>query len=586
LAAAASGALGAGLATYLKPVADALMPNGPTGVICTSLPEETGTGVYGGHKSCAMSPQDFDRSVQYNKSWSAEAILSSKWDGKFNFLLGGIYSKLTMSENSYYVNSFGLDYFAGVGGAFTALGSALPPAYLATPFYRNNSDYLKVSSYGIFGEAYYKFDDRIKLTLGLRYNHDQKDIIARTTVFNWLVPNGSTNAYTSPYFGSYDADANLPGNQPFQVRNAKFNELTGRAVLDFQITPDNLIYLSYSRGYKSGGINPPLSPIFAVPETFSPEFVNAFEIGSKNQFGKLTLNLTGFYYKYKDLQLSRIVARTSVNDNVSANIWGLEAEAILRPTPGLSVNISASYLNTKVSEDKYLANPRDFGGGPFRCGHHQGHHQRGELRRRGQHRREYRRGQCLRQHGQHPYQRGQHSRRCSGCRLAANDLVRRGQRHCSTGAYSICAALQAVAATNGAAFDPKGITVYTSGIPVNIKGNKLPGAPDYKVAAGVQYEIPGGRLSITPRFDIVLTGTSTGNIFNGAVNRIPSYTQINAQVQIDGPDRRWFIRGFVQNLGNSNPITGLYVTDQSSGNFTNIFTLEPRRYGVAAGFRF
>ena len=156
----------------------------------------------------------------------------------------------------------------------------------------------------------------------------------------------------------------------------------------------------------------------------------------------------------------------------------------------------------------------------------------------------------------------------------------------STGAYSICAALQAVAATNGAAFDPKGISVYTSGIPVNIKGNKLPGAPDYKVAAGVQYEIPAGRLSITPRFDIVLTGTSTGNIFNGAVNRIPSYTQINAQVQIDGPDRRWFIRGFVQNLGNSNPITGLYVTDQSSGNFTNIFTLEPRRYGVAAGFRF
>lgn len=586
LAAAASGALGAGLATYLKPVADALMPNGPTGVICTSLPEETGTGVYGGHKSCAMSPQDFDRSVQYNKSWSAEAILSSKWDGKFNFLLGGIYSKLTMSENSYYVNSFGLDYFAGVGGAFTALGSGQPPAYLATPFYRNNSDYLKVSSYGIFGEAYYKFDDRIKLTLGLRYNHDQKDIIARTTVFNWLVPNGSANAYTSPYFGSYDADANLPGNQPFQVRNAKFNELTGRAVLDFQITPDNLIYLSYSRGYKSGGINPPLSPIFAVPETFSPEFVNAFEIGSKNQFGKLTLNLTGFYYKYKDLQLSRIVARTSVNDNVSANIWGLEAEAILRPTPGLSVNISASYLNTKVSEDKYLANPRDFGGGrsdaviikditnAANCA--VGANTAGNVA------------------GVNAFvntvntliNAGSIPGVAAGAGLRPTTSFGAGSGIASTGAYSICAALQAVAATNGAAFDPKGISVYTSGIPVNIKGNKLPGAPDYKVAAGVQYEIPAGRLSITPRFDIVLTGTSTGNIFNGAVNRIPSYTQINAQVQIDGPDRRWFIRGFVQNLGNSNPITGLYVTDQSSGNLTNIFTLEPRRYGVAAGFRF
>ena len=42
----------------------------------------------------------------------------------------------------------------------------------------------------------------------------------------------------------------------------------------------------------------------------------------------------------------------------------------------------------------------------------------------------------------------------------------------------------------------------------------------------------------------------------------------------------------VQNLFDKDSITGLYVTDQSSGNFTNIFTLEPRRYGVAAGFRF
>jgi iron complex outermembrane recepter protein len=42
----------------------------------------------------------------------------------------------------------------------------------------------------------------------------------------------------------------------------------------------------------------------------------------------------------------------------------------------------------------------------------------------------------------------------------------------------------------------------------------------------------------------------------------------------------------VQNLTNNSAVTGLYVTDQSSGLFTNIFTLEPRRYGVAAGFRF
>ena len=46
------------------------------------------------------------------------------------------------------------------------------------------------------------------------------------------------------------------------------------------------------------------------------------------------------------------------------------------------------------------------------------------------------------------------------------------------------------------------------------------------------------------------------------------------------------IRGYIQNITNSNAITGLYVTDQSSGLYSNIFTLDPRRYGIAAGVRF
>ncbi len=89
-----------------------------------------------------------------------------------------------------------------------------------------------------------------------------------------------------------------------------------------------------------------------------------------------------------------------------------------------------------------------------------------------------------------------------------------------------------------------------------------------------------------PRVDLTFTGESYGSIFNGSINRVPSYEQVNAQVQLNGPDDRWFIRAYVQNLFDNNAMTGQYVTDQSSGLFTNIFTLEPRRYGVAAGFRF
>jgi len=588
LAAAGAGLLGPGLKTYLGPIASALIPQGPNGPLCTSNAEETGTGVFGGHSTCASTPLDFDRSVQRQNAWTAEAVLTSKFDGPINFLLGGIYGQYKVTENSYYVNSFGLDYFAGVVGAFSALGAGLPPAYLATPTYRNNTPEYKLTTYGIFGEGYWKFNDRIKLTLGVRYNNDKKYVRARTTLFNFLTPVGSTNAYASPFLAaSYDADAGIPGNQPFQVRNVRFGEVTGRAVLDFQITPDNLVYASYSRGYKSGGINPPLSPIFAVPESFNPEFVNAFEIGTKNTFanGALQLNLTGFYYQYKDLQLSRIVARTSVNDNVSANIYGVEAEAIIRPTRQLTINTNFSYLNTKVSEDKLLSNPRDFGNGrkdaviikditnTANCavGSNSGNVAGVNAF--------VNTANTLINNGAIPGVQ-------AGAGLKPTTQFPAGGGIASTGAYSICAVLSALAPTLGNAPGIGGVTVYSSGIPANIRGNKLPGAPNIKFSAGVQYAAPIGNLTLTPRFDLNFTGKSEGTIFNGVVDKVPSFTQLNAQLQLDGPDKKWFIRGFIQNITNDNSVTGLYVTDQSSGNFTNVFTLEPRRYGIAAGFKF
>jgi outer membrane receptor protein involved in Fe transport len=592
LAAAKAGALGAGLQAYLTPVANALIPDGPAGKLCTSLGESSGTGVFGGNGLCAGTPLDFDRSVQEQNAWTAEAILSTKFDGPFNFLIGGIYGQFKITDNSYYVSSFGLDYFSGVVGAFSALGAGAPPSYLATPAYRNNGAAngvggYKLTTWGIFGEAYYKFSDKVKLTLGLRNNNDKKNITARTTLFSFLTPHGSTNAYASPFIGGYDADPGIAGNQLFQTRTSKFNELTGRAVLDFQITPNNLIYASYSRGYKSGGINPPLSPIFSVPETFNPEFVDSFEIGSKNTFGNgaLQLNLTGFYYKYKDLQLSRIVARTSVNDNVNANIYGVEAEAVIRPIRPLTINMNFSYLHTEVSQDKFLANPRDFGAGrkdaviikditnAANCavGSNSGNVAGVNAF--------VNTANALINAGQIPGVVG-------GAGLKGTSKFPANGGIASTGAYSICAVLDALAPTVGNAPGIGGVTVYSSGIPVNIRGNKLPGAPNVKFSAGVQYAIPVSNLTVTPRFDLTHTGGSTGTIFNGAPDRIPAFTQLNAQLQLDGPENKWYVRGFIQNITDSNSVTGLYVTDQSSGNFTNVFTLEPRRYGVAAGFKF
>ncbi|HMO75014.1 MAG TPA: TonB-dependent receptor [Sphingopyxis sp.] len=579
LAAAAAGGIPGLPASYFAPIANALIPNGPGGVLCTSLSEETGLGSFGGFSTCTATPQDFDRSNQKSSSWSGELIIGSDFDGPFNFLLGGIYGKSHLTENSYYVNSFGIDYLTGILGTFTALGTAppagpLPPSFLGTPFFRNNTDDLRVKSYGLFGEGYFEFSDSIKLTAGLRYTNDKKQVVARSTLASFLVPFGTTgSAFNSPFAGTFDADAGIPGAQPFQIRRVGFDEVTGRAVIDWKVTPDNLIYASYSRGYKSGGINPPLQPVFAVPEAFVPEIVNAFEIGSKNRFGALQLNVTGFYYQYKDLQLSRIVARTSVNDNVDANIWGLEAEAVITPTRDFVINLGASYLNTEVSSDKFLGNPRDPSGGrsdtviikditngsncavvPTTAGNAAGTV-----------------GYVTAINGSLGLQGPAGFGTASGIN--------------SPGAFSICDVLAGNAATVGALFG--GVTVENAGVPVNIRGNKLPQAPNVKFSAGVQYTHNfSNDMSLTPRLDISYTGDSYGNIFNGRINKINGYAQANAQIQLNGVDKKWFVRAFVQNIFDSQPVTGLYVTDQSSGLFTNVFTLDPRRYGLAAGFKF
>ena len=575
LAGLAAGAGGAALVPLLKPIYDALTPTGPAGNLCTSLAEFTGTGSYGGHKLCSATPQDFDRSNQVNQDWSVEGIITSDFDGKFNFLLGGIYVDAKSSENSYFVNSFGIDYVSGILGTFSAAGAGLPPSYLATPFFRNNTDNFTVKSYGIFGETYYEFSDAVKLTLGLRYNNDKKTTKARSTLVSFLAPFATKEAFASPYFASFDADPGRAGNQAFAQRNVGYNKMTGRAVLDWKLSDDHLLYASYSRGYKSGGINPPLQPIFVVPDSFSPETVDSFEVGSKNVFanGKFTINATAFYYKYKGLQLSRIVARTSVNDNIDADIYGVELESIIRPTRELAINFGASYLHTKAGDSgERLFDPRDPSAGRSdaviikditngaNC-------------------------VAVSKSGSAAGVNGFVTAINQGVGLQAPTSFGPNSGLNANGAFSICSALTAQAAgAVGAAFG--GVTVL-NGVPVNVKGNKLPQAPNYKFSAGAQYtvEMDNG-MTVVPRADLTYTGDSYGNIFNGRVNKIEGYTQANAQIQLNGQDDKWFMRAYVQNIFDSSPITGLYLTDQASGNYTNIFTLEPRRYGVAAGFKF
>jgi len=584
LAALGAGAIPGLPASYFSSFVNAIIPDGPNGKICTSLPDPTSSGIFSGKSICGQTPLALDRSNRKTDSWSAEAIFTSKFDGRFNFLLGGIYSREIFHVSDYDVSSFGSGYLSGLYGSFTSLDAGVAPSFLATPFFYSSTDRYRLNSYGIFGESYFDISDRLKLTVGLRYNNDNKSVVNRTSFANFLAPYTTQGSpFTSPFAGSYDADPVLAGNQPFVVRDGQFDAFTGRAVLDYQFTPHNLLYASYSRGYKSGGFNPAVqSAGITVPDAFGPEHIDAFEIGSKNTFanGALTLNLTGFFYRYKGLQLARIVAQTAINDNIDAQIYGLEAEAIVRPAPNTRINIGASYLHTEVLDDTKFVNQRDPSGGnpnsvivkdlsaAYNCA-------------------------VVANTGGAATAVGfvnavNNSINASQGLTTANGLrpatafpsdANLGTQY---GAFSLCSTLADAAAGTGGA-----ISVYNSGVPVSIRGNKLPQAPTVKFSIGIEQTIPlHSGWTLVPRLDLTYTGEQYGSIFNGFVNKIPGYEQANAQIQLNGRDDAWYVRAFVQNIFDNNAITGLYLTDQSSGLYTNVFTLDPRRYGIAAGIKF
>ncbi|MFQ3664813.1 MAG: TonB-dependent receptor [Sphingomonadaceae bacterium] len=541
--------------------------------ICVSAPSRRYVGFINNEiDRCAGIDTNFDESGIRSESWSAEVHFDSKFDGPFNFLLGGIYLQGKATDSDYFVNSASLDYGAIVLGA----ANGGPTQGLASPFFNSETDLYKLKSFGIFGEVYYDVTDNLRFTGGLRYSNDKKFVRDRTLLFNLPIPYGTPDFTQTPIFqAAFDADPSRPGAQPFREAEARFDAVTGRAVVDWRPTTsfsdDTLVYFSYSRGYKSGGINPPFDPtLFTAPSVYQPEFINAFEIGTKNRFkgGALQANLTGFYYDYKGLQLSRIINRTSFNDNTDASIFGIEGEFVVAPTQRWLFNANVSWLKTKIKELQ-LIDVRDPSGGvndaviikDLAGG-----------------------ANCVFQVKNNPAL-------ANGFVAAFNQaLGLQGPVPVpatnTTGAFSLCNALRDAALGAGVPFTADESGILPAGIDVDLAGNRLPNAPTVTLSLGGQYTFPIGEWNVLIRGDYRLTGETFSRSFNLPIDRIPSYQIVNAQVQFNSPGDRFFIRGFVQNAFNSDGITGQYVTDPSSGLFTNIFTLEPRRFGIAVGGSF
>lgn len=188
---------------------------------------------------------------------------------------------------------------------------------------------LDSKSMAAFGQADWSLTDELVLTAGVRYSHDKKDLASPLVLF---IRNGVTL---------------LPGG-PGGDQSASFDAFTYRAALDYQLTPDAMLYASYSRGYKTGGFNPG----DAVHPIYEPEYVNSFELGMKSDWfaDRLQLNANAYYYDYKDKQdgITLInVALAYIGNAASLKAKGFELELLTEPVAGLQFNASASYIDAK-----------------------------------------------------------------------------------------------------------------------------------------------------------------------------------------------------------------------------------------------
>ncbi len=116
----------------------------------------------------------------------------------------------------------------------------------------------------------------------------------------------------------------------------------------------------------------------------------------------------------------------------------------------------------------------------------------------------------------------------------------------------------------------------------DLSGNQLPNSPHWTASIGAQYtwDFSGG-WSATLRGDYYYQGSQYTRVYNTAYDKLKSWDNANITLKLEKPEWGFRIDAYVKNLTNDTPITDAYTTDDSSGLFTNLITLEPRTYGVS-----
>ena len=193
------------------------------------------------------------------------------------------------------------------------------------PFIRFGGSSTTTKSYAGFVDATYEVTDKLFLTAGARYSHDEVTdafFISGPFLFSYTGVNGQQ----VPFNGG--PNVNIP------VPDLKNNRVTPRVVIRYKPDPDSSVYASFTKGYKAGILNVGGNS----QQPIQPETINAYEAGYKYSSGGLSFDLSGYYYDYKNLQVSSFQSGAAqIRNAASSRIYGAEAQARYQVSNALSV---------------------------------------------------------------------------------------------------------------------------------------------------------------------------------------------------------------------------------------------------------
>lgn len=336
-------------------------PAGP--VIAAKGRRETGWGYSAGYAALTGANQDDNphrRNDSYGTSLNAQVNLAptvkltsitaydhlrrreyDDWDASASHESDTFWgSKVDVFSQELRLSSVGTDRLTWVAGAYYS-HQKIDETFItdfsdSLGFFTDTSYRQKADSISGFGQAEYKLDDKLKIIVGGRFEHEKREL--RDFATQILIP---AIGYSAPTFTGGD-------------RDQKLDKWSGKAGLEYQLAPRILLYANASRGIKSGGFTVYNSPSAQEINAFKPETLYAYETGFKADLTRqVRLNASTFYYDYRNQQVLGLIVDPAVgavgkiNNAPRSRIFGGEAELEFAPTSRLRLTQSIGYKNGK-----------------------------------------------------------------------------------------------------------------------------------------------------------------------------------------------------------------------------------------------